>query len=117
MRISFWLRPTVVLFGVLAGVPTALLVMLGSRRADSQERKREERADEGPMRQPGQVVPYGSGWPMPYAPQPPVIVVTGPQGLAGNQPSAPVPAGWFPQEAPARQFTVVGDRETLVEEW
>ncbi len=101
-----------VLFGVMAGVPAALLVMAGSRRA-----VREERGDEGRTRQQGQVAPYTAGWPVPYAQQPPVIVVAGPQGMAGQAPAASMRPEWFSPEAPARHFTVVGEREQLVEEW
>jgi hypothetical protein len=98
------------LFGILAGVPTALLVMAGSRRRNS-----EERAEESRVRQQ-QGSPM-NGWSMPYPQQPPIIVVAGPQGMGGAPQLPQHNAGWHPQEPPARQFTVVGDREELGEDW
>lgn len=104
-----------VLFGVMAGVPTALLVMAGSRRRSDEhgepDRPRQQQGLPGYGSVPGQM----NHWPMPFAQQPPVIVVAGPQGMA-SQPSQQY-AGWLPQEVPARHFTVVGEREALVEEW
>ena len=109
---------TGVLFGVMAGVPTALLVMAGSRR-------REERAEESrprpqhsmPMHLQGQPHNQMHPWAAPYAQQPPIIVLAGPQAMHHAQQPVPAPAGWFPQEPPARHFTVVGDQEALLEEW
>lgn len=96
-----------VLFGVLAGIPTALLVVAGSRRASSateggRQRRDGERAAIQPM--------MGS-----YLPQPPVIVVAGPPasspgGARGGQP-------WEMPPRPARSFKIVGEREEWVEEW
>lgn len=100
------------LFGVMAGLPTALLVMAVSRR-----RNREESA-EGVIQRHQQLQPYHmNGWERPYAQQPPIIVVAGPQGLGKNAQPAQSTAGWLAQEPPARNFTVVGDREEFVEEW
>jgi hypothetical protein len=121
-----------VLFGVMAGVPAALLVMAGSRRRSSEERS-ESQSQREHTRQPvsmnGPVTPWG----MPYAQQPPIIVVAAPPGL-GNAPQPGYGAGydpgynsgynsgynnarWFPQEPPARQFTVIGNGEELSEDW
>jgi hypothetical protein len=104
-----------VLFGVMAGVPAALLVMAGSRRRSEEERATHSPRDQrqhAPTLQ-GQI----NGWGMlPYAQQPPVIVVAGPQGF-GSQPSLPPHSSWSTPEPPLRHFTVVGDREELVEDW
>jgi hypothetical protein len=113
-----------VLFGVMAGVPAALLVMAGSRRRHDDERKaalaeREQRSGAVQLYgQPqGQMAGQMHSWGMPgYAQQPPIIVVAGPQGFGGNHLSQPNMA-WMPSEPPARHFTVVGDREEFVEEW
>ena len=106
-----------VLFGVMAGVPTALLVMAGGRRAQ----RNEERTAEGRTRQHTTQPMYlngpGQGWGMPYAQQPPIIVVAGPQGLGGQQPPMQTQASWFPHEMPDRHFNVVGDQEALIEDW
>jgi hypothetical protein len=102
-----------VLFGVMAGVPTALLVMAGNRRRD--EERREESRPRGQMA--GQLGNQMNGWNMPYAQQPPIIVVAGPQGFGNALPPAQANVPWFPPEAPARHFTVVGEREELVEDW
>ena len=119
-----------VLFGVMAGVPTALLVMAGSRRSQREA----ERNTDGRARQQATQPMYlngpGQNWGMPYAQQPPIIVVAGSQGMqggmhsgmqngmqgfGGNQP--PAHAGWFPQDAPDRTFNVVGEREAMIEDW
>jgi hypothetical protein len=107
-----------VLFGVMAGVPTALLVMAGSRR-----RNRDECSDESRSRQqqassmPTHGYEQMYNWPAPYAQQPPIIVVAGPQGMGGTQQSAQTNMGWLPQETPVRHFTVVGEHEALAEDW
>lgn len=94
-----------VLFGVLAGIPAALLVLASGRRrevAAEQERQRAAQAMWG------------------HAPQPPVIVVAGPpamQPALGQHGLSLGGAGWQPQDRPARSFKVVGEREELVEEW
>lgn len=101
-----------ILFGMLAGVPAALLVMAASRRRDylDEDERRSRRAPEGAFGG------YGQGY---GAQQPPVIVVTAPGMLPHGQP-APFAAleapGWPTVRAP-RQFTVVGDREESVDEW
>lgn len=96
-----------VLFGVMAGVPTALLLMASSRRRMMEEAALRERQ-----------MPAGSinGWNGAYFPQQsPIVLVTAPQGF--NNPSLQSTPAWLPQEPPARQFTVVGEREEFVEEW
>ena len=98
-----------VLFGVMAGVPAALLVLAGSRRREPVERRNPYG---GEMR--GALAPFAH----PYlSPQPPVIVVAA-------QPSAAQPLGsggfgssWEPMSRPARQFKVVGAQDELVEDW
>jgi hypothetical protein len=95
-----------VLFGVLAGVPTALLVMAGMRR-----RREENGADAGQRENRALPVPYAQ-----YAQQPPIIVVAGPQGM-GQTPYPQGNGNWLPPEPPNRRFTVVGEREELGEEW
>ncbi len=100
-----------VLLGVLAGVPTALLLLVSNRGRRGDE--------EMGARGRGQ---YGHYPPM--AAQPPVIVITGPgpapQALpqqADHPTSArPVAAGWDQRPA-QRQFKVVGEREEWLEEW
>jgi hypothetical protein len=110
-----------VLFGVMAGVPTALLVMAGGRRRSSDERMEEShsrRQQALPMPVHGQMnLGQMHAWGMPYAQQPPVIIVGGPQGFGNVHPSAQPNAAWLRQELPARHFTVVGEREELVEDW
>ncbi len=114
-----------VLFGVMAGVPTALLVMAGGRRRNAEESPGRDRhagstAING-WNAPYASQPYAQQYPQhyapPYAQQPPIIVVAGPQGFGGAPQSATADGGWFPQERPARHFTVVGEYEELVEDW
>jgi hypothetical protein len=91
-----------VLFGVLAGVPTALLILAAERRRDE---PRETRP----------VAALGAAYPH-YTQQPPVIVVTG----GATQPSTPMlpaqPYGmapnssWEPQRPP-RRYRMVGEDE------
>ncbi|MEZ4861362.1 MAG: hypothetical protein R3C14_08650 [Caldilineaceae bacterium] len=98
-----------VLFGILAGVPVALLVLASSRR-------REERDDYRPQ---GRQQPMpGYGYPMQ---QPPVIVLAAPGapqsgGYGYPQPGRPMlpPPNEMPQE---RHFKVVGEQEEWIEEW
>jgi hypothetical protein len=99
-----------VAFGVLAGLPVALLTLAAGRR-------RTEYEAEFSGRRPDSAYPY-------YPPQPPVIVVTGGPQLPGAQSSSgylPTMQGdggevWAGQRA-NRVFTVVGEKEGLVEEW
>jgi hypothetical protein len=99
-----------VMFGVLAGVPTALLVLASSRRRGS-DREDEHEAFQRHGVQRGQ---YGG-----YYPQPPVIVVTGAPHNAqshADQPYRSLPA---PHDisVDAREFKVVGEREEWIDEW
>lgn len=115
-----------VLFGVLAGVPTALLVMAGGRsRSAAEETLRARQAERAAARGGEYGGSSGGGYPPAYwphqsmPPQPPVIVLAGPQGMGqgwGQPPAlhAPQP-GWTPR--PDRQFTVVGDRDGLLDDW
>ncbi len=95
-----------VIFGVLAGIPTALLVLAGERRRAESDRS------VGPNRA------GGSGYPYPYHQPPPVIVVTGtptsaqPQGFQGQlMPPAEIPA------TSQRRYKVVGETEEWIDEW
>ena len=93
-----------ILFGVLAGVPTALLVIAGSRRREAEERpRRPERAY--PPRLDG--MPY-------FPPQPPVIVVA-PHALGPGGPAVPEQMAWSPPRRD-RQFKVVGEAEEWMQE-
>ena len=73
-----------ILFGVLAGVPTALLVMAGSQRREAAERPRQPERSYPPR-------PDG----MAYFPPPPPVIVVAPQALGpgggggGAAPGAP----------------------------
>jgi hypothetical protein len=127
-----------VLFGVMAGVPMALMVMASGRRraAEGEEastRRRQTQPDTmHPMGQ-GQQPYYGGYGPGGYAPQPPVIVLAGPgmgqpgypqgynpgypQGYGdpyGQQRMRALPA---PEAVDVRQFKVVGEKEEWVDEW
>jgi hypothetical protein len=112
-----------VLFGIMAGVPTALLVMAsGRRRAAEEEESTTRRRQPQNMQQHPY---YGGGYgPGGYPPQPPVIVLAGPgmgqqgypQGYAdpyGQQRRALPP----PEAVDVRQFKVVGEKEEWVDEW
>jgi hypothetical protein len=100
-----------VLFGVMAGVPTALLVMAGGR-----QRKAEMEMDVASQRaQQGSPLPMNA-WGAPYAQQPPIILIAGPQGFGGSLQPTPANSGRQPQERLTRHFTVVGEREELVED-
>ena len=104
-------------FGILAGIPAALLVLATSnRRRQEEEDARAERYDRYSQRQDRQLPAY------PY--QPPVIVVAG--GGQAQQP-APPPLGPAPYYVPSqgaawgdggrseRRFKVVGEREEWIE--
>ena len=106
---------TGVLFGVMAGVPTALLVMASNRRRDREEREAENRTRQ---QQVQHAQPMQQGWAAPYAQQPPIVIVAGPQGFGNQALQPPQPnVGWLPQEPLNRQFTVVGNGEDLTEDW
>jgi hypothetical protein len=120
---------TGILFGVMAGVPTALLVIASNRHRSTQVRTAEINPRELPnhtTRLPaqysGQAYPQLNHWGMPHAPQPPIIIVAGPQGFT---PLHPTPSNnmaanhmaWLPPEPPARHFNVVGENEAFIDEW
>ena len=124
-----------VLFGVMAGVPTALMVMASGRRRAAEEEeapaRRRQQQPHGMQQHPG-FGPGGygpGGYPQGgYAPQPPVIVLAGP-GM--GQPGYPqgYPQGYgdpygqqrralpAPEAVDVRQFKVVGEKEEWVDEW
>ncbi|MCB9138804.1 MAG: hypothetical protein H6642_10700 [Caldilineaceae bacterium] len=105
-----------VIFGVMAGVPTAILVMAGNRR-----RERDDAA--GGRGGRGSVPP---SYPQ-FSSQPPVIVLTG----AGMLPQQPPGAGQgygppyagqgeandWPPRPTERRFKMVGEREEWIDEW
>lgn len=123
-----------VVFGVLASIPAALLMLVAGRRNE----RRQEWEGDGPRGQGGQQPGRGQG--NPYGGQqggyPPVVIMAPqaapmPQGQAGhypgyyggqengflpppNQMALPGPGG---QARPQRQFRVVGEEEEWVEEW
>lgn len=95
-----------VLFGVMAGIPAALLVLASGRRRDN--------ATEQERRRAGNAM-WGH-----YAPQPPVIVVAGPPALQptpDQRHAGFAGSGRQPGERSARSFKVVGEREEMVEDW
>ena len=108
-------------FGILAGVPTALLVLAANRRGSRQD---EDDEDEGG--------PHG-GWGPNRQPSggyfsPPVVVVTGaaqpaqqPQYGGGQQPAQPWPQLPAPPprqgQAQPRTFKIVGEKEEWLDEW
>jgi len=106
-----------VLFGILAGIPTALMMLAHSRR-------RNEYDDERHPPSHARLAQQNYGYGMPN--QPPVIILTAQpqpgqplmqQGYPGYGP-APRPALPAPSEhATERQFRVVGEREESIDEW
>jgi len=112
-----------VLFGIMAGIPTALLVLASDRRRTAQEEQRREIL--GRDRNPYGPYPPGNSYPQ----QPPVIVLTGAptaQSAGYGLPMQPDARGF--QQAPAwpgdqqqermpRKFKVVGEKEEWVDEW
>jgi len=118
-----------VLFGVLAGLPVALLVLASNRRRERQDD--EGRAGGYPGGQGRQrALPQGYGYPMPMQ-QPPVIVVAGhpntaPQGTANGygyqqpyppQQMLPGPHGMEQGMPSERRYKVVGETEEWIEEY
>lgn len=109
-------------FGVLAGVPTALLVMAGGRRHSDTEEQEEEMEHWAPQR----LAQGGYGYPPPY--QPPVIVLAAPQAQApwssgstvdsvGYPVRQALPGPGAPNAPGGRAFKVVGEKEEWVDEW
>ena len=100
-----------ILFGVLAGVPTALLVMAGSQRREAAERPRQPERSYPPR-------PDG----MAYFPPPPPVIVVAPQALGPGAPIGGNPLGAAAMEPMAlpphrdRQFKVVGEAEEWMQE-
>ena len=100
-----------VLFGVMAGVPTALILIISSRgRRDY---------DDEPTRGHGAHPHYPQ-----LAAKPPVIVVTGGHGLPAQSAAQPGYGGYptqgqqgWDQPRPERKFKVVGEQEGWVEDW
>ena len=117
------------LFGVLAGVPTALLVLASSRRRRHED---DEDDDETAPQGYGQSG-YGQrafGQPYPY--QPPVIVLAAPQAAPAPAPQWPhpqtvdsvgypvrqaLPGPGAPAASGGRVFKVVGEKEEFLDEW
>jgi hypothetical protein len=102
-----------VMFGVVATLPVALIVLAVRRRSHE---------DEESARAPG---PSG-GYSLSRAPQPPVIIVTGP----GFQQQGSAPVGYLPHgeptrlalpdlqaQKPGRAFRMVGEKDEWIEEF
>jgi hypothetical protein len=128
-----------VLFGVLAGVPMALMVMASGRRRAVEEEEAPSRRRQQPQQQAMAQHPalYGGFGPGAYPPQPPVIVLAGPgmgqQGYPQGYPQGyqqGYPQGYgdpygqqrmralpAPEAVDVRQFKVVGEKEEWVDEW
>lgn len=126
-----------VLFGVMAGVPMAIMVMASGRRRAAEEEESATRRRQQPQGHGhGQGMPqhpayYGGYGPGAYpAPQPPVIVLAAPgMGQPGGYPQG-YPQGYgdpygqqrmralpAPEAVDVRQFKVVGEKEEWVDEW
>lgn len=107
------------IFGVLAGIPAALLVLAANRRHSPEEDDEDqEMAGQYGQQRPAHAFPY----------QPPVIVVATPQAVPQWQgpqtvdstgyPVRPALPGPSTPTAPAgRVFKVVGEKEEWLEEW
>jgi hypothetical protein len=118
-----------VLFGVMAGVPMALMVMASGRRRAAEEEESTSRRRQQPQHTAQHPPYYNGGYGPGYAPQPPVIVLAGPgmgqpgypqgypQGYGdpyGQQRMRALPA---PEAVDVRQFKVVGEKEEWIDEW
>jgi len=117
------------LFGVLAGVPTALLVLASSRRRQHEDDEDDDEVAPQGYGQSG----YGQrafGQPYPY--QPPVIVLAAPQAAPAPAPQWPhpqtvdsvgypvrqaLPGPGAPAASGGRVFKVVGEKEEFLDEW
>jgi hypothetical protein len=109
-----------VLFGVMAGVPMALMVMASGRRRAAEEEETTSR------RRQQQAMPQHPAYYGGYPPQPPVIVLAGPgMGQPGYPQGYGDPYGQqqrmralpAPEAVDVRQFKVVGEKEEWVDEW
>lgn len=116
-----------VLFGVLAGLPAALLVMASSRRREEEREAREEAAARRRQNQQRQQAQGYYGGVGPGYAQPPVIVLAAPgqqmpqgygqQGYGYPNQGGMHPALPGPDTVDVRQFKVVGEKEEWVDEW
>lgn len=115
-----------VLFGVLAGLPVALLVLASNRRQERRYSDEEQVRSARQRQQPPMPQQY-SYFPQPQ--QPPVIVVAGPPGAYGQgngygyeqgpprqQRMLPGPQGMYAEVPPERRFKVVGETEEWIDE-
>jgi hypothetical protein len=108
-----------IFFGVLAGIPTALLVLAADRHKSDRTAQRREMAHHGLTHQQTTYPAYGG------PNQPPVIILNGAgqpmprqqQHAYGHDEagSAIEAAGWPQQQRPARRFKVVGEEEAWIE--
>ena len=121
------------LFGVLAGIPTALLVLASGRRRRAEDDEEDEESSaqgygQAPYGQRGLRQPYGQ----PYPYQPPVIVLAAPQAAPAPAPQWPhpqtvdsvgypvrqaLPGPGAPAAPGGRVFKVVGEKEEYLDEW
>jgi len=103
-----------VLFGMVAGIPTAIFVLVADRRRhEGRDERRNPRYDE--RRDPRMLPPQQMGYPYYQPQQPPVIVVTGGNG-AGQQGFVPAGPQYPTLDAPGwprpeRRYKVVGEEE------
>jgi hypothetical protein len=102
-----------VLFGAMAGIPAALLVLASGRRREPLNERNGYRVSYANAYANGGRGPLAH----PYLPQPPVIVVTPPSPAAQPGGGAGPGSGQPPMGRPIRQFTVVGGQDELVEDW
>ena len=111
-----------VLFGIVAGLPVALLVLASNRRREERNEYRQPDGRQHPQ------LPQGYHYPMPQ--QPPVIVLAGhpgaqmpngygyEQGYGRGPQQSMYPALPAPQDAPQeRRFKVVGEKEEWIDEY
>ncbi|CAN5391675.1 hypothetical protein BH10CHL1_BH10CHL1_46410 [soil metagenome] len=106
-----------VLFGIVAGIPAALLLLASSKR-------RAETEDTPRANPQGRFPQNAYGYPA-FPQQPPVIVLAG-NGAPGQMPMQPgyghvdqqpryaLPA---PREMEERKFRVVGEKDEWIDEW
>ena len=114
-----------VLFGVLAGIPTALLVLAAGQRRHAEQEEEETDDDDTGAYGRRRMSPYGA-----FPPQAPVIVFAppaAPPGQPGSYGYSTHPNGYGVHPAlpaPAqrtidggRTFKVVGEQEEWITEW